>query len=102
MVTYTKFFNYCNNKYICFNQDEDTRALENLETFMNEFFSPGTSNERKRIINGIFQEFSSQIDSWRPCLHFLSTTKIDYVSMFALSTLEVTLYFVQTHLTLKL
>lgn len=56
---------------------------------MTEFFSPQTSNERKRTIEQSFQEFAGQIDSWRPCLHFLSSTNNHHVSMFALSTLEV-------------
>ena len=56
---------------------------------MTEFFSPETTNERKRTIERSFQEFAAQIDSWRPCLHFLSSTNNHYVSMFALSTLEV-------------
>lgn len=56
---------------------------------MTEFFSPETSNERKRMIEHSFQDFAIQIDSWKPCLHFLSSTSNHYVSMFALSTLEV-------------
>lgn len=70
-------------------QDDDAAALQNLEQLMTEFFSPETTNERKRTIERIFQEFSAQIDSWKPCLHFLSSTSNHYVSMFALSTLEV-------------
>ncbi|XP_076289185.1 exportin ellipsoid body open isoform X2 [Lasioglossum baleicum] len=58
---------------------------------MTEFFSPETSNERKRTIERNFQEFAGQINSWRPCLHFLSSTSNHYVSMFALSTLETTI-----------
>ncbi|EZA61560.1 Exportin-6 [Ooceraea biroi] len=58
---------------------------------MTEFFSPETTNERKRTIERSFQEFAAQIDSWKPCLHFLSSTNNHYVSMFALSTLETTI-----------
>ncbi|XP_024220369.1 exportin-6-A isoform X1 [Bombus impatiens] len=72
-------------------QDNDAVALQNLEHLMTEFFSPETTNERKRIIERSFQEFAGQIDSWRPCLHFLSSTNNHYVSMFALSTLETTI-----------
>lgn len=71
--------------------DNDAAALQNLEHLMTEFFSPETSNERKRTIERSFQEFAGQIDSWRPCLHFLSSTNNHYVSMFALSTLETTI-----------
>lgn len=70
-------------------QDNDAAALQSLERLMTEFFSPETTNERKRTIEQSFQEFAEQIDSWRPCLHFLSSTNNHYVSMFALSTLEV-------------
>ncbi|XP_020297915.1 exportin-6-B [Pseudomyrmex gracilis] len=71
--------------------DDDVVALQNLEQLMTEFFSPETTNERKRTIERSFQEFSAQIDSWKPCLHFLSSTNNHYVSMFALSTLETTI-----------
>lgn len=72
-----------------FLQDDDAAALQNLEQLMTEFFCPETTNERKRTIERSFQEFAGQIDSWKPCLHFLSSTSNHYVSMFALSTLEV-------------
>ncbi|KAL6260200.1 hypothetical protein P5V15_007735 [Pogonomyrmex californicus] len=71
--------------------DDDVAALQNLEQLMTEFFSPETTNERKRTIERTFQEFAGQIDSWKPCLHFLSSTSNHYVSMFALSTLETTI-----------
>ncbi|XP_026671762.1 exportin-6-B isoform X2 [Ceratina calcarata] len=71
--------------------DNDAAALQNLERLMTEFFVPETTNERKRTIEQSFQEFAQQIDSWRPCLHFLSSTNNHYVSMFALSTLETTI-----------
>lgn len=56
---------------------------------MTEFFSNGATNERIRTIEQSLHEFTAQINSWRPCLHFLSSTNNHYVSMFALSTLEV-------------
>lgn len=71
--------------------DDDVAALQNLEQLMTEFFSPETTNERKHTIEHSFQEFAAQIDSWKPCLHFLSSTSNHYVSMFALSTLETTI-----------
>lgn len=70
-------------------QVDDVAALQSLESVMVEFFSPGTSNERKREIDQNLQEFARRIDSWRPCLHFLSSSSNNYVSMFALTTLEV-------------
>ncbi|XP_066594212.1 exportin-6 [Prorops nasuta] len=71
--------------------DDDVAALQSLERLTTEFFSPETSNERKRTIEKSFQEFAAQVNSWRPCLHFLSSTNNHYVSMFALSTLEKTI-----------
>ncbi|XP_043495290.1 exportin-6-A [Polistes fuscatus] len=71
--------------------DDDAAALQSLEHLMTEFFSPETTNERKRTIEHSFQEFAGRLDSWRPCLHFLSSTNNHYVSMFALSTLETTI-----------
>lgn len=72
-----------------FCQDEDTVALQRLEQMMNEFFSSGATNERIKIIEQSLHEFTSQLNSWKPCLHFLSSTHNHYVSMFALSALEV-------------
>ncbi|XP_034945488.1 exportin-6 isoform X2 [Chelonus insularis] len=71
--------------------DDDVAALQRLEHLMTEFFSPGATNERIRIIEQSLHEFSAQINAWRPCLHFLSSTNNYYVSMFALSTLETTI-----------
>ncbi|XP_012277726.1 exportin-6-A [Orussus abietinus] len=71
--------------------DDDVAALQRLEHLMTEFFSPETTNERKRTIEQSLHEFTAQINSWRPCLHFLSSTNNHYVSMFALSTLETTI-----------
>ncbi|XP_012256638.2 exportin-6 [Athalia rosae] len=68
--------------------DEDVAVLRRLEQLMTEFFSPQTTNEQKRTIEHSLHEFASQINSWRPCLHFLSSTNNRYVSMFALTTLE--------------
>lgn len=71
--------------------DEDVLALQRLEHLMTEFFSPETNNERKRTIEQSLHEFVAQVNSWRPCLHFLSSTNNHFVSMFALSTLETTI-----------
>ncbi|KAK0179050.1 hypothetical protein PV327_007876 [Microctonus hyperodae] len=71
--------------------DDDAAALQRLEYLMTECFSVGATNERIRTIEQSFHEFTAQINSWRPCLHFLSSTNNHYVSMFALSTLETTI-----------
>ncbi|XP_046621831.1 exportin-6-A isoform X1 [Neodiprion virginianus] len=70
--------------------DNDAAVLRRLEQLMTEFFSPQTSNDQKRSIEQSLHEFAAQIDSWRLCLYFLSSTDNRYVSMFALTTLEQT------------
>ena len=60
-----------------------------LEALMNEFFAPGTSNERKREIEGILHNFSSQQESWRYCLNFMLYSSNQYVRMYCLTTIEV-------------
>ncbi|KAH0561394.1 hypothetical protein KQX54_016533 [Cotesia glomerata] len=70
---------------------DDAAALQRLEQLMTEFFSNGATNERIRTIEQSLHAFTAQINSWRPCLHFLSSTNNHYVSMFALSTLETTI-----------
>ncbi|XP_063983905.1 exportin-6 isoform X2 [Diachasmimorpha longicaudata] len=70
---------------------DDAVALQRLEHLMTEFFSSNTTNERIRTIEQSLHEFTAQINSWRPCLHFLSSTSNHFVSMFALTTLETTI-----------
>ncbi|XP_011308703.1 exportin-6 [Fopius arisanus] len=70
---------------------DDAAALQRLEHLMTEFFSSNATNERIRTIEQSLHEFTSQINSWRPCLHFLSSTNNHFVSMFALTTLETTI-----------
>lgn len=55
---------------------------------MSEFFSPGTSNERKRQIEELLNQFSQTRDCWKQCLYFLSSTQNEYVMMFCLTVLE--------------
>ncbi len=56
---------------------------------MEEFFSPATSNARKREIEVVLQSFAAQKDSWRQCLQFMAETGNQFVCMFTLNTLEV-------------
>lgn len=70
---------------------DDAAALQRLEQLMTEFFSSSATNERIRTIEQSLHEFTSQLNSWRPCLHFLSSTSNHFVSMFALTTLETTI-----------
>ena len=56
---------------------------------MNVFFDNDTSNERKREIETVLSSFGQQEGAWRQCLYYLSHTQNSYVSMFSLTTLEV-------------
>jgi len=56
---------------------------------MNEFFAPATSNERKREIEGVLHNFSSQQGSWKHCLNFMLHSTNEYVCMYSLTTIEV-------------
>lgn len=58
---------------------------------MTEFFHPTTSNQRKRDIEVMLESFAVQDDSWRHCLYFIDKSSNQYVSMFALNTIEVSL-----------
>lgn len=63
-------------------------SLGALESLMNEFFGPATSNERKREIEEILNNFTQTKDSWQHCLYYLSNTTNEYVMMFCLTALE--------------
>lgn len=56
---------------------------------MEEFFNSDTNNAKKHEIELQLEAFSSQRDSWKHCIHFLNNTSSQYVSMYALSTIEV-------------
>lgn len=70
---------------------EHLRSLEQLTT---EFFSPGTQNERKKEIDTMFQDFNRQSDSWKHCLYFIQKSDCQYVTMFALTSIEVCSHFI--------
>lgn len=59
---------------------------------MNEFFAPATSNERKREIEGVLHNFSSQRGAWKHCLNFMSHSTNEYVCMYSLTTIEVRIH----------
>lgn len=61
------------------------RALESL---MSEFFHDRTTNERKREIEELLNNFAQQIGAWRHCFYFLSNTLNDYVMMYSLTVFE--------------
>nr|CAD7264735.1 unnamed protein product [Timema shepardi] len=66
----------------------DGESLAALETLLNEFFAPVTTNERKHDIEGMLNNFSSQQGAWKHCLFFLANSANQYVSMYSLTTIE--------------
>uniref|UniRef100_G1LX17 Exportin-6 n=1 Tax=Ailuropoda melanoleuca TaxID=9646 RepID=G1LX17_AILME len=66
-------------------EEASLRALEGL---MTEFFHDCTTNERKREIEELLDNFAQQIGAWRLCLYFLSSTRNDYVMMYSLTVFE--------------
>nr|CAD7452610.1 unnamed protein product [Timema tahoe] len=66
----------------------DGQSLAALETLLNEFFAPVTTNERKHDIEDMLNNFSSQQGAWKHCLFFLANSANQYVSMYSLTTIE--------------
>ncbi|KAK6169003.1 hypothetical protein SNE40_020137 [Patella caerulea] len=66
----------------------DESSLRALEALMTEFFDGRTSNERKREIEALLNNFGQTKESWKHCLYFMSNTQNEYVIMFCLSLLE--------------
>nr|DBA19354.1 TPA: hypothetical protein GDO54_015205 [Pyxicephalus adspersus] len=63
-------------------------SLRALESLMTEFFHTSTSNERKREIEALLNNFAQQLGAWRFCFYFLSSSHNDYVLMYSLSVFE--------------
>ncbi|XP_066546307.1 exportin-6 [Amia ocellicauda] len=63
-------------------------SLRALESLMTEFFHSCTTNERKREIEELLNNFAQQIGAWRYCLYFLSNTGNEYVMMYSLTVFE--------------
>ncbi|PIK40064.1 putative exportin-6 [Apostichopus japonicus] len=59
-----------------------------LEVLMNEFFAISTSNQRKKDIEELLNNFSSQQGAWHQCFYFLGHTRNEYVLMYTLSVFE--------------
>ncbi|ESO82003.1 hypothetical protein LOTGIDRAFT_135499 [Lottia gigantea] len=72
----------------CNFQASDENSLRALEALMTEFFDGRTSNERKREIEAVLNNFGQTKESWRHCLYFMANTQNEYVMMFCLSLLE--------------
>ncbi|NWV08341.1 XPO6 protein, partial [Ptilonorhynchus violaceus] len=69
-------------------QASEEASLRALESLMTEFFHNCTTNERKREIEELLNNFAQQIGAWRFCLYFLSSTRNDYVMMYSLTVFE--------------
>uniref|UniRef100_A0A8C7QXJ4 Importin N-terminal domain-containing protein n=1 Tax=Oncorhynchus mykiss TaxID=8022 RepID=A0A8C7QXJ4_ONCMY len=63
-------------------------SLRALESLMTEFFHSCTTNERKREIEELLNNFAQQMGAWRHCLYFLSNTRNEYVMMYSLTVFE--------------
>lgn len=69
---------------------EESKRL--LESHLNEFFAHTTSNDRKRQIEVVLENFSKQNGSWKQALYFLSNSSSNqYVTMFCLNVIETTI-----------
>uniref|UniRef100_A0A3Q2R005 Exportin 6 n=1 Tax=Fundulus heteroclitus TaxID=8078 RepID=A0A3Q2R005_FUNHE len=69
-------------------QASDESSLRALENLMTEFFHSCTTNERKREIEELLNNFAQQTGAWRHCLFFLSNTRNEYVMMYSLTVFE--------------
>ncbi|XP_071106408.1 exportin-6-like [Haliotis cracherodii] len=63
-------------------------SLRSLETLMTEFFDIRTTNERKREIESVLNNFTQTKDAWRHSLFFIGHTGNEYVIMYCLNVLE--------------
>ncbi|CAH1795674.1 unnamed protein product [Owenia fusiformis] len=66
----------------------DEASLRALEGLMTEFFHVQTTNERKRQIEELLNNFSQQKDAWRHCLFYMANTGNEYVMMYCMTVLE--------------
>lgn len=66
----------------------EAELLKALEHLMEEFFNGSTTNARKHEIQTQLNSFSSQRESWKPCIYFVANSTSQYVSMYSLSTIE--------------
>lgn len=55
---------------------------------MNEFFDGRTTNDRKREIETLLDNFCQTQDAWRHSLYFLANTHNEYVMMFCMTATE--------------
>ncbi|XP_065074912.1 exportin-6-A-like isoform X2 [Ochlerotatus camptorhynchus] len=65
--------------------------LLTIESLVNEFYHPGTSNARKHTIEGQLQQFQRAPHAWALCLQYLVQFNNQYFWFFNVSTVEVTI-----------
>ena len=65
-----------------------SECLRSLEALMSEFFHESTTNERKRQIEVILNQFAKQDNCWEQCLQYLTQTDNEFTQMYCLSVLE--------------
>ncbi|XP_021696427.1 exportin-6-A isoform X2 [Aedes aegypti] len=65
--------------------------LLSIESLVNEFYHPGTSNARKHTIEGQLQQFQRSPHAWALCLQHLVQFNNQYFWFFNVSTVEVTI-----------
>lgn len=66
----------------------DEESLRALEALMTEFFDTRTTNERKREIEELLNNFSQQQGAWQHCLYFMANTNNEFVMMYCMTVLE--------------
>ena len=56
--------------------EAEAANLKGLESLMEEFFSPGVSNQRKAQIQAMLEEFEQQVPSLHTCstMYFITVT----------------------------
>lgn len=69
----------------------ENAAMAAVEQLMEEFFNPLTCNARKHEIERHLSDFRNFPHFTKLCLYFLSNSTSQYLTMFALSSLEVSL-----------
>jgi len=68
-------------------------SKQRLESCLSEFFSPETSNDRKRQIEFMLDSFQKQSGAWKQALYCLGTEVSQYLTMYSQSIIENTIKF---------
>ncbi|XP_071451131.1 exportin-6-A [Hetaerina americana] len=66
----------------------DHATLGALESLLEEFFSPGTSAQRRGDIEIRLSDFGSQHQAWKQCLTFAAHSNNPHVAMYCLNVVE--------------